>query len=276
MKKILTIGLIGLIGLMGNMAHAQWEDYGVRVGFGAATLDDDLATKAPILGALVGGYANLSFGSSQSILGEVFYLQTGLNIVRKGSNFQEVLDHDNTLMIREGYYHSYYAQIPVLASVHMELPIRRAGHTVGLFLGPTFNVGLFGRYADRKVSPGVSAYDANYDIDINGTAEDRAVFNHINRFDVGAMFGVTYERGNIAVALFVDRGFIATSQGEDLLRIIERNQQNASGDNSGNSGTPSIPFLNNNTTNNIRVKIPNGNNMSYMVSLSYRLGYFNK
>lgn len=261
MKKIFSIVLIGIVALMGNRAQAQWSDYGVRVGVGVATIDDDLATKSPVLGALAGGYINLTFKESQSILGEIFYLQTGLNIVRKGSNFQEVHDHNTTLMVRNGYYHSYYAQIPILASVHMELPIRKAGHTVGLFLGPAVNVGLFGRYSDRKITPGVSSYEANYDYDLNGTASDRAVFNHINRLDIGALFGATYEYRDFTLSLYIDRGFMATSEGEDILRVIERNQQSANPTQTGNK---------------IKVNIPNGNNVSYMLSLSYRLGTFFK
>ena len=37
--------LLGLIGLMGNV-QAQFGDYGVKVGLGWSSLEDDLATEA--------------------------------------------------------------------------------------------------------------------------------------------------------------------------------------------------------------------------------------
>ena len=56
------------------------------------------------------------------------------------------------------------------------------------------------------------------------------------------------------MSLYVDRGFIPTSSGDDILRIIETQQGGGS------------------TTSDVNVKIPNGYNMSYMLSVSYRLG----
>ena len=80
------------------------------------------------------------------------------------------------------------------------------------------------------------------------------MFNHINRFDVGAIFGISYEYKEFTASLYIDRGFLATSEGDDVLRIIENN---------GNSS-------------DVNVKIPNGHNVAYMLSLSYKLGNFNK
>ena len=236
------------MGLMGSMVHAQWQ-FGAKAGLGYASITDDLSTKSPILGATVGGFANLTFVESKSMLGEIFYLQMGLNLNRRGSNFQVVMERDNTLSIREGYYHAYYAQIPVLACVHMELPIRKAGHIVGVFLGPTLNMGIFGRCKDRLVSPGISSYTGNYDLDIHGTAHDRAVFTHLKRFDVSAILGVSYEYKNYIASLYVDYGFLPTSNETDIIRVIE---------NSSNSNS------------NIRVDIPNGYNTAYMLTVGYR------
>lgn len=246
MKKIVL--LCFLTGLMGSMVHAQWQ-FGAKAGLGYASITDDLSTKSPILGATVGGFANLTFVESKSMLGEIFYLQMGLNLNRRGSNFQVVMERDNTLSIREGFYHAYYAQIPVLACVHMELPIRKAGHIVGVFLGPTLNMGIFGRCKDRLVSPGISSYTGNYDLDIHGTAHDRAVFTHLKRFDVSAILGVSYEYKNYIASLYVDYGFLPTSNETDIIRVIE---------NSSNSNS------------NIRVDIPNGYNTAYMLTVGYR------
>ncbi len=249
MKKILFIAaLVSIFNFQFSTCRAQWQ-FGAKAGLGYATITDDLSTKSPILGATVGGFANLTFAKSQSMLAEIFYLQTGLNLNRRGSNFQVVMERDNTLSIREGYYHAYYAQIPILACVHMELPIRKAGHIVGVYLGPTINVGLFGRCKDRLVSPGISSYTGNYDLDIHGSAHDRAVFRHLKRFDLSAIVGASYEYKNYVVNLYVDYGFLPTSEETDIIRVIE---------NSSNSGS------------NIKIEIPNGYNIAYMLTVGYK------
>ncbi len=249
MKKILFIAaLVSIFNFQLSICHAQWQ-FGAKAGLGYATITDDLSTKSPILGATVGGFANLTFAQSESMLAEIFYLQTGLNLNRRGSNFQVVMERDNTLSIREGYYHAYYAQIPILACVHMELPIRKAGHIVGVYLGPTINIGLFGRCKDRLVSPGISSYTGNYDLDIHGSAHDRAVFSHLKRFDLSAIVGASYEYKNYVVNLYVDYGFLPTSEETDIIRVIE---------NSSNSGS------------NIKIEIPNGYNIAYMLTVGYK------
>ncbi len=242
---------MGLMGLMS--AQAQFGDYGVKAGIGLATMNDDLSTKSPVIGASIGGYLNYTFVKSASVLEETFFLQTGLNLTRKGSNFQEVLENGASLMFREGYYHAYYLQLPILACVHYELPIRSSGHVVGLFIGPAVSYGLFGRYGDRKITPGVTSPAANYDVNFNGTNDDRQVFNHLNRLDVSAIVGISYEYKHLRASFYIDHGFMATSEGDDILRILE-----------------------NGTSNKVDVKIPNGNNVSYMLSIGYSLGSFMK
>ena len=244
---------MGLMGIMG--AQAQFGNYGVKVGVGMATVDDDLSSKSPILGASVGGYINYTFAQSESVLAETFFLQTGLNLTRRGGNFQEVLENGASMMFREGYYHAYYIQLPILACVHYELPIRASGHVVGVFLGPAVSFGLFGRYGDRRITPSVTSTAANYDVNFNGSADDRQVFNHINRLDVSAIIGISYEYKRLSASLYVDHGFLATSEGDDILRIIENNQ----------SGS-----------NKVDVKIPNGHNIAFMLSVGYSLGSFMK
>lgn len=257
MKKILLLGFIGIMCLMGNVARAQFDDYGVKFGLGTATIADDLGTKSPILGANLGGYINFTFKHSQTALAEVFYLQTGLNMTRRGNLFEETFENGNTLSIREGYHHVFYLQLPVLAGVHMELPIREPGHVVGFFLGPAFNYGLFGRYADRMVTPGYTSHAANYDVNFNGTDADKALFNHIKRFDVSAILGVSYEHGNYTFSLFVDHGFVAVSEGIDVLSTIINNL---------NTTDPTTIDLND------LPKYPDGNNNAVIFSVSYKLG----
>ena len=255
MKKIiLAAALFSIFIFQFSICQAQFGGYGVKAGFGLATIDDDLSASSPILGATVGGYINYTFAKSKSVLEETFFLQSGLSLTRKGGNFEEVLENGASLMHREGYYHAYYLQLPILACVHYELPIRSAGHVVGVFVGPAISFGLFGAYGDRRVTPGVASHSANYDVQVNGSDEDRQVFNHINRFDVDLILGLSYEHGPYTLTLYIDRGFLATSEGDDILRIIDNNQ----------SGE------------NINIKIPNGNNFSYMLSLSYELGAIGK
>ena len=238
------------MGFMGREANAQFGDYGVKAGIGMATMNDDLSTSAPVLSASLGGFINYTFAKSESVLEETFFLQTGLNLTRKGSNFQEHLENGASLMFREGYYHAYYLQLPLLACVHYELPIRARGHVVGLFAGPAVSFGLSGRFRDRKITPGVTSTAENYDI------TDTEVFksNRMNRWDVSAIVGVSYEYKWINASFYIDHGFLATSEGVDILRVIE----------AGGSANPN------------KFKIPNGNNVAYMFSLSYSLGSFNK
>ena len=246
---------MGLMGLMG--AHAQFDDYGVKLGLGSATLADDLSTSHPILGVNVGGYINYSFKHSPTALAEIFYLQTGLNLTRRGNSFQEVFENGNTLIYREGHHHAWYVQLPVLAGVHFELPVREPGHVVGFYLGPTVSYGLFGHYADRVISPGVTAREANYDVQFSGSDADRKLFNHISRLDVSAVLGVSYERGDFTFSLFIDHGFLSVADDVDVLRII---LDNISGGNSSNTD----------------YTIPGGNNNTVMLSVAYKLGSFMK
>ena len=109
------------------------------------------------------------------------------------------------------------------------------------------------RYGDRKITPGVTSPAANYDVNFNGTNEDRQVFNHLNRLDVSAIVGISYEYKHLRASFYIDHGFMATSEGDDILRILE-----------------------NGTSNKVDVKIPNGNNVSYMLSIGYSLGSFMK
>ena len=100
MKKIFLLGFICLMGLMGREANAQFSDYGVKLGLGVATISDDLSTKSPILGMNVGGYVNFTFAKSKSVLAEIFYLQTGLNITRRGRSHEQVLQTSNRMSLR--------------------------------------------------------------------------------------------------------------------------------------------------------------------------------
>lgn len=262
MKKLVIFGLIGLMGVMGAKAQL---DLGARAGVGIATISDDLSTKSPIFGAGVGGYLNINFTNSESVAGQFVYLQTGLSLNRRGSNFHEVLENENTMSVREGYYHAYYLQLPILVGFHMELPIRSSGHVVGIIAGPAVSFGLFGRCQDRLISPGNPSPLANYDYSIVSIPADasreeqqaieqaarqkREVFNHLKRLDVSAIVGLTYEFGPWNAILYLDHGFMATSTEPDILRIITQSMMG------GDQG--------------LKTEIPNGYNTAVMFSIGY-------
>ena len=216
MKRFL-IGL-ALMAVMATTAQAQFLNYGVRAGDGFATHVDDLADNSPILAANVGGFVSFGFTQSESLLAENFCLQTGLNLIRRGSKFQEVLE--TPMSIREGKYDALYAQIPILATVRYELPIRQPGHFGLLSVGPAVNFGLIGKYQDRKFTRGLPQRDQNYIFDL-------PAFDVMNRLDISFLFGVGYEYEDLSVMLQLDYGFMAVTDSPDVLKRIADENSNA-------------------------------------------------
>ena len=216
MKRFL-IGL-ALMAVMATTAQAQFLNYGVRAGVGFATHVDDLADDSPILAANVGGFVSFGFTQSESLLAENFCLQTGLNLIRRGSKFQEVLE--TPMSIREGKYDALYAQIPILATVRYELPIRQPGHFGLLSVGPAVNFGLIGKYQDRKFTRGLPQRDQNYIFDL-------PAFDVMNRLDISLLFGVGYEYEDLSVMLQLDYGFMAVTDSPDVLKRIADENSNA-------------------------------------------------
>ena len=216
MKRFL-IGL-ALMAVMATTAQAQFLNYGVRAGVGFATHVDDLSDNSPILAANVGGFVSFGFTQSESLLAENFCLQTGLNLIRRGSKFQEVLE--TPMSIREGKYDALYAQIPILATVRYELPIRQPGHFGLLSVGPAVNFGLIGKYQDRKFTRGLPQRDQNYIFDL-------PAFDVMNRLDISLLFGVGYEYEDLSVMLQLDYGFMAVTDSPDVLKRIADENSNA-------------------------------------------------
>ena len=120
MKKILIA--LTLFVTLTVTAQAQFLNFGFRGGVGMGVHIDDLADNSPILAANIGGFVTFGFTNSQSMLGEYLRLQTGLNLIRRGSKFQEVLD--DIMSIRRGTYDAWYVQLPILALLRYELPVR--------------------------------------------------------------------------------------------------------------------------------------------------------
>lgn len=210
MKKIF-IALTLLIALSFT-AQAQLLNFGFRVGPGMALYTDDLADNSPIMAANIGGFLTFGFTNSQSMLAENLYLQTGLNIVRRGSNFQEVLE--GVMSIRKGSYSAWYIQLPVLATFRYELPIREPGHHALLTLGPAVSYGLFGTFHDIKITRGLPQEDWNYDI-------TEPAFDVLNPLDVSFQLGVGYEYQDLSVMLSIDKGLLAVSSTPDALNVSQ-------------------------------------------------------
>ena len=210
MKKIL-IALTLFISLSFT-AQAQFLNFGVRGGAGMAVHLDDLADNSPILAANLGGFVTFGFTNSQSLLAENFYLQTGLNLIRRGSKFEEVLD--GIMSIREGKYDAWYVQLPILALFRYELPVREPGHHALLSFGPAVSYGIFGTLQDKKITPYLPQTDWNYDI-------SEPVFNTSNPLDVDLLIGVGYEYQDLSVMLQLDYGFMAVSTSPDALNISQ-------------------------------------------------------
>ena len=210
MKKILVV--LTLLFTLSLTAQAQFLSYGFRGGVGMGVHLDDLATNRPILAANVGGFVNFGFTNSQSLLAENFCLQTGLNLIRRGSNFEEVLE--SIMSIRKGTFEAWYVQLPVLAMFRYEMPIREPGHYALLSLGPAVSYGLFGTLHDVKITPRLPQSDWNYDI-------TQPVFDVQSPLDVSFLFGVGYEYQDLTAMLQLDYGLTAVSSSPDALNISQ-------------------------------------------------------
>lgn len=204
---------------MGISAHAQFTDWGVRFGLGAATISDDLLTRSPIMAMDMGGYFNYGFQNSSAFWSDNLYLQMGMNYIRRGARFEQVWPMQRSY--REGFYHLNYIEIPVLAAWKMELPLREADHYASFYVGPAFNVGLFGRIWDRHVTPGFPQTSVNYDTYESSNPSDKKAFKHMRRFDISSRIGIGYKHNTLTVDLFWEHGFIALMEEEDVLRTLD-------------------------------------------------------
>jgi len=239
MKKILVT--LAFLVAISFTSQAQLLNFGFRGGVGMGVHVDDLATNRPILAANVGGFVSFGFTNSQSFFAQNLMVQTGLNLIRRGSKFEEVLE--SVMSIREGSHSVYYLQLPVLATFRYELPIREPGHFGLLSVGPAVSYGLFGWTNDRKISQGYPQNDWNYRI------ENDPVFNHLNRLDVSFILGVGYEWQDLSVMLQVDYGFLAVKDEVDVLKTDSESQSYHTSD---------------------VLMVPQGNNFALLLTVGYQ------
>ena len=215
MKRNLLVGVFLVLSFFSG--KAQFVRYGGRFGVGASYVGDDLLVRSPIMGVNLGGYVDYVFSNWQNPWAENVYLQTGLNIVRRGTNFRQEFES----MKSKGYFHNWYAQIPVLAGFKYEIPQLPAENYISFYVGPAINVGVFGRYWDRHVSPGLPQPSINYDTYRTMDKDARRSFKHIRRIDVSVIFGVTYQWHNFTFDLFMDHGFVPIKRVDDVLHPFD-------------------------------------------------------
>ncbi|MBQ2508616.1 MAG: PorT family protein [Bacteroidales bacterium] len=253
MKKGIIILSLALT--MGFSAFAQFTDWGVRFGLGAATISDDLLTRSPVCAMDLGGYVNYGFENTAAFWADNLYLQLGANIVRRGARFEQVWELQRSY--REGFYHLNYFEIPVLAAWKMELPFAEAEHYANLYVGPALGVGFFGRIWDRHVTPGFPQTSVNYDTYESQNRSDKKAFKHMRRFDISSRIGIGYKHNTLTVDLFWEHGFISLMKEQDVLRTLDAQ----STENNNNN--------NNNTDNNINPYT--GVNNALVLSIGYTL-----
>ena len=201
MNKRTIIALVCTV-MVSVSAMAQFTEVGFRAGVGPAKINDDILMDKNITGWNFDFYANCTFRNTQSALRDVFYLQTGLSLIRRGGIFEQVFSSMPSL--KEGYYHAWYVQVPVLAAFKFNMPrLPYLGNELQLhaYLGPAVSVGVFGKARNRRVSPTYPQEDVNYDNQDN-------VFDVINRLDVNAVVGLGLSWRNFTLDARYDHGFM--------------------------------------------------------------------
>lgn len=246
MKRILLIAALLL--MTASAAEAQWARYGFRVGAGASHIFDDISSVSPVFGGQLGAFVDYGFENAKIAWNTNLYLEFGLNFRRSGGNLQELIDIDNNLTVRESYYHTYYAQIPVMLGFKYEIPVRRAGHYINVLFGPAFSAGLFGNYRNRQISPYNPHANASYDNYSEDDYAARKAFKYIRRFDADVVVSLGYHYRQFMFDFVFNFGFVPIAPEDDALRIIERE---VVGD------------------EKYKVTVPGGNNLSYMFSFGY-------
>lgn len=261
MKKLLATLLLALT--IGGTASAQFTHYGAKIGFGTSTIGDDLMTKSPILGMNIGGFAEYGFTDAKAFFADNIHIQFGLNFARRGCNFEQVWER--ILSVRQGYYHAWYAQVPILLGYRFELPIVQPDHNLAFYIGPSFSVGMFGKYWDSQITPGYPQTAVNYDSDVNWSKKQRHAFQHMRRFDIAAVLGVSYQYHEWGLDLFMERGFVPITYVKDVLVDLDKRIQSGEVPTNQKPDENSKPIKDRNAFS--------GNNLTFTLSLTYRIPF---
>ena len=272
MKKGFVLLVMGT--MLASHLSAQFTHWGIRAATGASTYVDDLKTAQPVVGFNVGAFVNYEFLNMRSVLTDRFYLQTGLNFIHRGHRFEEVYQRGTSLSYHYGKVGAWYVQLPILACFRYELPVRTPGRYATAFVGPAVSYGMFGSFFDRRISPYFPQYSMNFDSYVTQPESFRKTFNRIRRFDVNFLFGIGYGTEDYLIELMLDYGFLATSIGEDAIKLLERELLETgqvtpptnSNDSNGNNDQYADP-------DKVRVTVPDGNNMSIMLSFTWKIPF---
>ena len=265
MKKLFA--LLALAMALSCTVNAQWTYYGARLALGPSYVTDDLLTSSPILGASLGGYAEYAFEEMKNPLADNLYLQVGLNLSRRGTNFDQVFTTMRSY--RYGYIHAYYAQIPAYIGYRYDLPYATAGNYINFFVGPSVSCGLFGRWYDRQVTPGNPQGTVNYDTRITGDKYAGRAFRQIRRIDAAAVLGVGYQWNDFTFDFIYEHGFVSLRYEPDLLvntEITANGGNEVTYTHTNDDGTT--------TTTTRRIKDRNaytGTNQSFLLAVGYRI-----
>lgn len=238
--------------LLSFAMQAQITHLGVRAAAGASWVGDDLLTSAPIIGGSLGGIMNIGLINSNTSYSDNLFFQTGLLLTRRGTKFSQ--EFRGMQSYREGFYHSYYLQVPVLVGWRWEMPLQVADQYLNFYFGPAANIGVFGNRGDRQVTPGYPMESINYDTYVTNKG-DKPVFNQIRRFDLSLNMGVSYQHGDFEFGMWFEHGIIALMYEDDVLNVLERNNYQQNGTNTGDK-----PKSHNGYT---------GNNNAVMVGMTY-------
>ncbi|MCQ2297326.1 MAG: PorT family protein [Bacteroidales bacterium] len=268
MKKILfTLALLLTLGM--GAAQAQWSHFGAKLGLGYATYVDDLITSGGIMATNLGGFAEYGFEETSSFLLENVSIQVGMNFIRRGYRFEEVYQKNASMSLDYGRCRAWYVQLPVLARYEYELPVNEAGHNIVVSFGPAFSFGMFGRYRERKISPQMPQESMNFDTYTTQPKSMRGAFKHIRRPDVNFLLNVGYQHSDWELDLSMDYGFLAVSLSDDRVRVIEKESY-------GNGTKAEDPGNGSQNVNFGRTVVPQGNNLAFFLTATYRIPFVNR
>ncbi len=188
MKKI-TLFVV-LVALTTFAAHAQFlfTSAGVRAGANLTTIQGEMGTQWKP-GFHVGGVIDYE------IKPNLFYLQGGVYLTQKG--YKSELEFPDAYTQKLNFT-AFYAEVPILAVLKWKLD---KNSTLSFNLGPSFNIGLFGKSEFSQVG---EQFPEDTFTETFNTFSDQG----FKRFDISAMMGVGYAWKQYSVHFNYDYGFL--------------------------------------------------------------------
>lgn len=218
MKKAASLLLLLLL-LAPTALRAQVLRAGFCAGGGVGFLYDELYQTGPLPVGQAGLYLDL--GSTQGITHErqnVLSFRTGLALALRGGTYRQ--EFPTLESERQGFYQGYYLQLPLLLNVQYALPTNLQlwhTHRLALRLGPVLGMGLFGTLFDEQQS----ALQPSPLVNFRHTYTGSDIFDHMRRFDIGALFSLGYQYNGLTLDLSVDLGALSLRPVEESLIYID-------------------------------------------------------